>query len=68
MILDGSYGLLVDITLVLDTKSNEWAHERLTMVMVIGHLEESDVSWTRFHNSIMAIDLHLYKGPAPMPN
>ena len=68
MILDGSYGLLVDITLVLDTKSNEWAHERLTMVMVIGHLEESDVSWTRSYNSIMAIDLHLYKGPAPMPN
>ena len=68
MILDGAYGVLVDITLVLDAKSNDWTHERLTMVMAIGHLEESIVSWTRFWNSIMAIDLHPHKGPAPKPN
>lgn len=65
MLLDGSYGLLVDTTLVLDAKSNDWALERLTTVMVIGHLEESDVSG----NFIMAKDLHhLLKGNTPKPN
>lgn len=44
VLLDGSNGLLVDISLVLDAKSNDWAHERLATITAIGHLEESDVS------------------------
>jgi len=43
VLLDGPHGLLVDLTLVLDAKSNDWAHERLTTVTAIGHLEALDV-------------------------
>ena len=47
VVLDGFYGLLVDITLVLDSRSKGWAHERMTTIMAIGDLEETDVSRTR---------------------
>jgi len=44
VLLDGSDGLYVDVTLALDSRSNLWATERLSTVMAIGDLEHSDVS------------------------
>ena len=39
VLLDKANGLLVDISRALDGQSRLWATERLSMIMVIGHLE-----------------------------
>jgi len=44
VLVDGTDALFVDVTLALETISNQWATDRLSMVMVIGHLEHSEVS------------------------
>ena len=43
-----AYGLLVDMSGALDGQSKLWATERLSLIMVIGHLERSSVSVGRF--------------------
>jgi hypothetical protein len=42
--LDKANGLLVDVSRALDGQSRLWATERLSIIMVIGHLERSSAS------------------------
>ncbi len=44
VLVDGTDALFVDVSLALESISNQWATDRLSMVMVIGHLEHSEVS------------------------
>lgn len=44
VLLDKSNGLLVDISGALDGQSKLWVTERLSIIMVIGHLERSNAS------------------------
>lgn len=48
VLVDKANGLLVDISGALDSQSRLWATERLSVIMVIGHLERSSVSVGRF--------------------
>lgn len=48
VLVDKANGLLVDMSGALDGQSKLWATERLSVIMVIGHLERSSVSVGRF--------------------
>ena len=43
VLVDKANGLLVDMSGALDGQSGIWATERLSVIMVIGHLELSTV-------------------------
>ena len=43
VLLDKAKGILVDMSAALDGQSRIWATERLSVIMVIGHLERSSV-------------------------
>ncbi|KAF8200984.1 hypothetical protein BJ912DRAFT_843718 [Pholiota molesta] len=49
ILIDKQHGLLVDVDLSLHEESAEWATERLSTIMVIGHLERSSVGILSFH-------------------
>ena len=42
LLLGGDQGIIVDVSLCVDCSSS-WTHERLCLIMVIGHLETSQV-------------------------
>jgi len=44
VLVDGANGLLVDISLSLDSQTSVWARDRLSTIMAIGDLEHSEVS------------------------
>ena len=44
VLVDKANGLLVDMSGALDGQSKLWATERLSVIMVIGHLEGSSAS------------------------
>lgn len=46
--MDKANGLLVDMSGALDSQSRLWATERLSVIMVIGHLERSSAGVGRF--------------------
>ena len=48
LLVDKANGLLVDMSGALDGQSKLWATERLSLIMVIGHLERSSASVGRF--------------------
>ena len=48
VLVDKANGLLVDMSGALDGQSKLWATERLSVIMVIGHLERSSASVGRF--------------------
>ena len=48
VLVDKANGLLVDMSGALDGQSKLWATERLSVIMVIGHLECSSASVGRF--------------------
>ena len=48
VLVDKANGLLVDMSGALDGQSRLWATEKLSVIMVIGHLERSSVSVGRF--------------------
>ena len=48
VLVDKANGLLVDISGALDGQSRLWATERLSVIMVIGHLERSSANVCRF--------------------
>jgi hypothetical protein len=58
VLVDKADGLLVDMSGALDGQSRLWATERLSVVMVIGHLERSSASVGRFsYPCLFFIDL-----------
>ncbi len=49
ILIDGDVGLLVDVSLCLDACSTgRWITERLSSIMVIGHVESADVNTRLF--------------------
>ena len=48
VLVDKANGLLVDMSGALDGQSKLWATERLSVIMVIGHLERSSAGVGRF--------------------
>ena len=54
VLVDRANGLLVDMSGALDGQSRLWATERLSLIMVIGHLERSSAGVGRF------LSLHMF--------
>ena len=55
--MDKANGLLVDMSGALDGQSKLWATERLSVIMVIGHLERSSFNVGRFLSCLLFIDV-----------
>lgn len=67
LLVDKANGLLVDMSGALDGQSRLWATERLSVIMVIGHLERSSVGVDRFLFLPFFIDLDLVHWQTPLP-
>ena len=52
LLVDKANGLLVDMSGALDGQSRLWATERLSVIMVIGHLEPPSASVGRILSSL----------------
>ena len=50
VLLDNDKAVMVDVSTALDDKSKLWATERLSTVIVLGHVERTEVKLT-FDNS-----------------
>lgn len=46
VLLDNDKAVMVDVSMALDDKSKLWATERLSTVIVLGHLERTEVKST----------------------
>ena len=46
VLLDNDKAVMVDVSMALDDKSKLWATERLSTVIVLGHLEGTEVKLT----------------------
>ncbi|EDR08807.1 uncharacterized protein LACBIDRAFT_296251 [Laccaria bicolor S238N-H82] len=46
VLLDNDKAVMVDVSMALDDKSKLWATERLSTVIVLGHLERTEVKLT----------------------
>ena len=62
VLVDKANGLLVDMSGALDGQSKLWATERLSVIMVIGHLDRSSASVGRFsiYPCLFFIDLETW--------
>ena len=57
VLVDKADGLLVDMSEALDGQSGLWATERLSVIMVIGHLERSSFNVGRFLSCLLFTDV-----------
>ena len=46
VLLDNDKAVMVDVSMALDDKSKLWATERLSTVIVLGHVERTEVKLT----------------------
>ena len=60
VLVDKANGLLVDMSGALDGQSKLWATERLSVIMVIGHLEHSSASVGLFLSFLIFINLNTW--------
>jgi hypothetical protein len=67
VLVDKANGLLVDLSGALDGQSRLWATERLSVIMVIGHLEVSSASVGRLsYPCLFFVDLDVH-WQTPLP-
>ncbi|KAF8161216.1 hypothetical protein B0H34DRAFT_371144 [Crassisporium funariophilum] len=52
ILVDGAYGLLLDISMALDGQSRSWATEHLSTIIGIGHLEQSAVGIRLYYGCV----------------
>jgi len=64
LVLDRETGLLVDLSLCVDSSSNTWIGVRLATIMIIGHLETASsqlpIPMLPYYASPPIVDPHIY--------